>query len=182
MSLGGARERRQAAPAAGRATVWRSATILAALGAGWKPTVHCRARQASVLAAQPEVHLHRGNNRDGVSIKQRRLIPPLRDGVQRGLNEQRMAAQHAQIVNCPSFVDDGLQLDDTLYVHLDSEPRVDRFGLMDEFGRRDAAANPHGFLRHIYRNGLGRWWLGGRVINAKIEKSIAICACAAINK
>ena len=83
---------------------------------------------------QDEVHRDRGGNFHGLAVQKRRLEDPLPYGVQRRIDQQRMAAQHFEFVNPPVGAEHAEQFHGAGNARLLGQRRVDRIDLVNRRG------------------------------------------------
>src|SRR5207245_2700097 len=96
---------------------------------------------AAALRAQDEIHIYRGDDLDRLAIEQGWLIAPLAHGFHRARNEQRVTREHLQLLHRPVLSYDRLEAHHSLNASLPRQCRIDRFGLADQTGLLNLAAN-----------------------------------------
>ncbi len=92
---------------------------------------------------------------DGFAIEQRRTIAPLANGIQRGPDQQRVAAQHFERLYCAIASNDRVELHRSFQVNLPRESGVNGIDAMNEQRCFERFASADG-ARWRFRNWRGR--------------------------
>src|SRR6202012_3385201 len=77
-------------------------------------------------------------------IQERGLVNPLFDRIERSLAEQRVAADHAQLLDVAILTDDRRQFDGSGDARLTRDLRINRLRISDKLCRLHAAADVNG--------------------------------------
>src|SRR5437660_615232 len=88
-----------------------------------------RTTGAKVSGLQHEVDRHRHNYWDRNAAQQRRREPPLPDGVERGLIEERLRSEHSRRLHVPACIDRCLDDHDPLNVRCAGGGWINRRGI-----------------------------------------------------
>jgi hypothetical protein len=108
-----------------------------------------------------EIHSNRSDDGHRLVIQQRRLVAPLLHSIDCSLNQQRVARNDLEVIDCSFFADFSFQNDDTLDACLFRKRRVDRLNLRDQVRRNNISSNTDALGRRRWWGWRRRWgWCG----------------------
>src|SRR6185436_13964785 len=93
------------------------------------------------LLTQREVHVDLSDDLDRLAVEESRLVYPLFHRFESGRDQQRVAADHLELLNRAILRNDGAEFHGALNARLLGQRRIDRMGLTHQLGLLHAAAD-----------------------------------------
>src|SRR5271169_4319760 len=100
---------------------------------------------------------------DGFAIEQRGAIAPLANGIERGSDQQRVAAQYFERLNCAIASNDRVELYRSFQVDLPRESGINGIEAMNEQRCFERFASAEGARRRLGGGGRKQYWSGAGI-------------------